>query len=106
MRQLQALETAAMNAEIARQRLIHPSSAPAELTALAFRRLIDETGTLRLINRLEARYERLCDRALDRLEKSNYDETNLTTDSKQNITSAPPFRRSTCPSSSLPTPWC
>jgi hypothetical protein len=106
MGQLQALETATMNAEIARQRLIRPLSAPAELIALAFRRLIDETGTLRLINRLEARYERLCDRALDRLEKSDYDETNLTTGSKQTITSAPPSRRNTCLGSSLPTPWC
>jgi hypothetical protein len=106
IRQLQALETAAMNAEIVRQRPIHPSSAPVQLIACAFRRLIDETGTLRLINRLEARYERLCDRALDRLEKCNYDETNLTTGSKQTITSAPPSRRSTYPGSSLPTPTC
>ncbi len=56
VRQLQTLDAATMNAEIARQRMIHPLTTPAQLTALAFRRLVDETGTLQLILRLEGSF--------------------------------------------------
>jgi hypothetical protein len=62
-----ALEKTVMCDEIARQRLAHPGKSDLDLQSFAFRRLSDETGVLQLIGRLEGRFSRLYQRAIDRL---------------------------------------
>ena len=61
------LETSILNREISRLKSTLPNEDPATVIALAFGSLIDRSCSLEIINRLESRFERQYDRAVDRL---------------------------------------
>lgn len=62
-----ALETRILNAEIDRQRTLHPGESDDTLLAIAYRYLADNTGTIQALERLFAAVSRACCRAAERL---------------------------------------
>jgi hypothetical protein len=69
LKRIIGLETRLMNEEIARQRLIQPDETAATLIALAFRRLVDETGAIHALYRYEGVMQRRWERAVQRLNR-------------------------------------